>query len=318
MRPISSFYRPGAASLDASSAARLLGIAPASVARRIETGVLRGRIAAAGGRRATSVARTEAVRRPPPDTLAAAAVLLGVTTTQARELQAAGHLKPGGEAGDSARALMRELEGHANEPVMPDDPMVLSAVPALRGPTLAAAVALVLSGALPAALSPPKPGPLLSRIHVSRSGVLRLAAGGLSVREVAGMLKVPVRLVPKLVESGCVAVASDPSRRAIDEAAVRRCAAEFATGGEMAAFAGTSSRTLLELLRDAGIRPVVPSDPPRGISSVWRRKEVEEFVWASGGRPRRASGRDGGPRRRRDGRPKGAGTVPVAGRRGVA
>jgi len=282
VRSHSSYHRSGGPNLDAASAAALLGIAPPSVACRIERGELAGRLVMVGGRRAVSVQRSDlaGMIRRKSDTPEAIGSFLGLSEAQAVALRRSlGRMRGAPPADREAmRSLVRELDGLASPDPAPADVMPLAAVTAMRGPGLPGAVSLVLSGSLGLWRLGGAADPPFRRLGVSRAELLRAAGGGLSVREIAALLKVPTRLVPKLLEAGCIATTGASRRRCVDVEAVRRCSEHFATGAQLAASVGTNARTLLARLATAGLEPLVPSDPANGISSVWDRARVEDIM----------------------------------------
>ncbi len=287
IRTNSRFYREGAATLDSSGAARILGVAPPTVARRIGDGTLPGRVAGAGRRRAVAVSREHAVLASraavPPDNVASG---FGLSRAQMAGLRTESGSSP--KSKDDMERLVRQLDGRAGSGPPPKDAIALANVSSLRGPTLLTAVGLVMEGRL-RCWSSAAHKPAFRRLLVSRSQLLREAGGGLSVREVAGCLRVPTRLVPLLVGAGCLEASGPPGRRPITRLAVARCAERYATAGEIAASARTNTRTLLARLEEAKVEPVIPSDPASGISSVWRRDEIEAVAGRL--RPRRRRSR---------------------------
>ncbi len=277
----SRFGHPSPLIVGASAVARLRGVAPATLMRHVQEGLLPGRVFDGGGRRYVALRRELTDAPPVPrSTTPMVGRELGVARRQVFDLKRAGLLGADGAAPDWGLGIETLLRPLATQGSLPPDGVTLADVPKLRGPGLVPAIRHVLDGSLAIFVLERGRRPVLSRFVVSRSGLLAaVASGQLSVREVAKALRVPIRLVPLLVDADCLEAHGDGKRRRVPPESLKRFQTCFATAGQLAREVGTNSRTVLARLREAGLHPVIPSDVERGISSVWRRKEAEEWAW---------------------------------------
>lgn len=298
VKPWSLLYAPrsGAHSLTGAEAARRLGVKGVRISRLVASGLMEARETRAGSRvfhlvHASAIDALLA-RCAAAQTVDEAAASLGVTPGQVERLLHAGLLAPlrnppgrspgiyiepsailALQATLDAACTKRAARGHGRTLAMLSDRGHASLVPTLRA---------VLSGQLPLARTDAEDGAPLLVPYV----VLATRAHGvdgqscLTVRGAAAVLHLNVRMIPPLVEAGCLdtvgsSTRSALGRRTITTASVEEFRRRYVTAHGLAAERGTSTREVAHRLAVAGVAPVVARDKIRGLSAVWRRVDCE-------------------------------------------
>jgi hypothetical protein len=96
-------------------------------------------------------------------------------------------------------------------------------------------------------------------------------------RVAARRLKINVRMIPVLIQAGCLELASGRTvsdRCSITMASIERFASAYTLASGVAKKHRTGTRQIVQRLKASGVCPVVPSDSRAGISSVWRYTDV--------------------------------------------
>jgi hypothetical protein len=306
VKPWSPLFTKGSpsATLSVKAAARLLGVSGKRASRMVSSGAVRG-VLRAGGRRRFGFVTQEAVG----EFLAGAATtltptevadLLGIGVRQlarlaksglVRSLPATASLGRGRRySGDTVRRVQLVLDATARPGPAPESGVALSELSRSRRVCFTKVIEAAAAGRLSLWRAEPRQaGPLFAdyQILIEEAADLRTAAAigqepvaCLSVREAAGRLGLSVRMVPALIAAGCLdsavpAKADRPlQKRAVTASSVAAFPGKYVTLGRLAAARGTNTRSLLARLTLAGVRPVVRSDPGRGVSSVWRADDV--------------------------------------------
>ena len=288
-------------------AAVRLGIRSPTVAAMVGSGELEGRSAAAGRRMFTVVdtASVElAASRPQALEGREAARRLGVTVRRMRDMLRTGILASGPATGRGriAEASLADLDARlaartAVSGARVSGPATLAELSGSRRVALLPVLRAALDGGLARSggLEAPPSAPMTERYAVDPARAFERSAAErtgtepeecLSVREAAAVLGMSVRMVPWLVRAGCLESASvgggPPGRRTVTRASAEAFGSRFCGSLELAARQGTSTRTVVARLTEAGVVPVVAASSAHGISAVWDRRDLAGFRGADG------------------------------------
>ncbi len=282
-----------------AAAAREAGVQVAHARRIVAAGRVQTREVRTGSRTMSMVNPSElrsalAAENDDAIPIAGAAERLGVTGRMASRLVRLGLLRcavdgrlrrPGFLPADAVDGLERRLAAVASQDAPAPDATTLAAMSAARGVAIAELLRRALDGSFPIWWQAGS-GALLSRVRLRAADVLRGGEGGrtLAAREAAAALGVNARMVPVLVNAGCLVRPNAPPRRGgpplarVCAASVEQFRSRFAFTRDVSARLVTSDRAALGALVQAGFCPVVASDPPRGISAVWRASDVDALL----------------------------------------
>lgn len=125
-----------------------------------------------------------------------------------------------------------------------------------------------------------RPATLLDFL-VSDTSVAGNASKAISVDVAAKALQVNPRMITALTRKGLLdtsLVGHVRNRRRISSASVEAFRRNYILGSEVATAARSSTRAIISRLRSAGLQPIVPPNSTRGISSVWRRSDVNSII----------------------------------------
>ncbi len=301
LKPGSCFYTAAqkGGPLNAAQAAQLLGVSGSTVARMLAEGDLAGEVLPMGGRRAMRVnRRSVADMLKGPETtrsLHEVGIALGISAPQVETLRNAGLLSSRSVlvAGRRVRRLTPEgmtslvagLAAVASSKPPSDDGglLPLSALPSRRQVRLDVVMRSILDRSVPCWADKGASGPFLKRFRVRLADVAGRVPGSraaLSVREAATRLGISTRMMPALVDAGCLRVITRPSgseapaKRNLCQTSVKDFGSKYVMSRELAHLDGTSTRAVVSSLAARGIVPVVAPDTKQGISGVWRRADV--------------------------------------------
>jgi len=274
---------------------------PRSVADLVATGRLEGQIRTGGTRRFCVLPAAALAATPwPVEPASDLAARLGTTPAQLFRMRARGILSPAPRLPGEPRGAsfgagrVAELERRLQVRMRTSGEAAVGAVPiaelvARRSVSLTDVVEGVLAGDLAAwEKRGASDKPLLHRMLVvpgSAADHRAARARGaivecMSVREAAAALSLSTRMIPVLVASGCL-TAADPvvvelEKRSVTRASVQHFWLDWMMSTEVAAALGTSTTRVVRLMATSGIPAAVESDSARGISAVWRRRDVEK------------------------------------------
>ncbi len=273
----------------AADAAKMLGVTSKTVVTMVEDGRLDGYHEPRGARRYTLV-KTRSIHaylRSPmlPIGLHTAAKSLGVSSGQVRALIGAGCLAQS-RAGRASYVNNTALEQLLialieRSRARHEDSVVTSLVmlPRMQGVLLSDVVGRILAGTLPCYRCS---GAGLAGIGVCLADVMGFRGTGsrelCSVKQASRRLGLTQRMVPVLVERGCLEAISSKQRIAVRSISIASIAAfqhEYISGHGVATLWSTNTRTAIGRMLAAGIQPIVAHDTSRGISSIWRRDDVD-------------------------------------------
>jgi hypothetical protein len=294
----SFFYSPPVERgiLTGVQAAKELGTTVGGISRMIRMGKLSGESRAAGSRslhlvKAASIKRVQAQRSR---ILSAdeASARLGVSVYQIKQLNDdllhSSHLNilDGGITTDAINKLVGQLAGLSRGSHTAPDLVRVSDIPRLRSVRLGTALRRILDGSLPLYEEFGSTQPYLARFQIRRSDLLGrcIEDGGefVSVRVAAKHLGVSVRMIPILVKSGCLVANMEPGKTlqkvSVSFSSIRRFQEKFIMTKELAAVDGTSTKRIIQRMRDMDVSPVVTSEPHKGISAVWDRSAIKRYL----------------------------------------
>jgi hypothetical protein len=306
VKPWSPLYtRPRAGGLlTGAEAAERLGIAPSRVPRLVAAGLLDARASLAGSRvfhLVPDAAVADLLARSAGAlTMDAAAGRLGVSPGQVERLTRTGlvrslrnpPLRPQGVYVEPD--TIAELEASLEEACAPRLQCgvgggTLAALSDRGRASLVATVRGILEGSLAVVRGDTDPGtPVLRRYLAPAGSIAAPSESGsagqacVPVRTAAASLSVSVRMVPRLVEAGCLEATTSRGargrlgRRTVTAASVAAFPGRFTTATGLAATWRTSTREVSRRLAASGVEPVLPRDLARGISAVWRRSDCED------------------------------------------
>ncbi|WP_370655792.1 TniQ family protein [Paracraurococcus lichenis] len=304
VKPWSPLYappRPGKL-LTGVEAAERLGVTPSRVPRLVAAKLLDARTSRAGSRVFHLVPEPAVTallaRSAAALTLEAAAGRLGVTAGQVERLARAGLIRvlrspPGRPRGvyvepGALNELEARLDAACGRPRQSGAADCTLADLSERGrAALVPTLHCILVGTLSVARCDVGPGAPGLRRYLAPSACLAAPTGmGVAdpcvpVRAAASSLGVSVRMVPRLVKAGCLqapaarGIGGRLGRRAVTAASVVAFPGLFTTAAGLATVWRTSTREVTRRLSAAGIAPVLPRDPARGLSAVWRRSDCE-------------------------------------------
>ncbi|WP_201859373.1 TniQ family protein [Microvirga soli] len=283
----------------AAVAARQLGVTNASIGKMILDGRLSGASQTMGTRhirlidcqhlgrildeRASSLGSREAGR------------WLGVSAFQIETFRRIGLLTAARYVGkrsheyrfhiDDLDAFRIRLEDAAVSKHSSVDHIRLANVPELRRVRLVDLVSAVFQGILKLVAddSSGKSSPVFQRLLVSKDAIFgtrfTLNGASMSVAAAAKRLSVSVRMIPLLVEHGCLERIeahnqSIHSKCSISAVSVNGFHGRFALSSRLAREFRTSTRVICERLKAAGVEPLIHSHSAKGISAVWKLSEL--------------------------------------------
>ncbi|PSJ51433.1 TniQ family protein [Pseudaminobacter soli (ex Li et al. 2025)] len=291
VKPCSFFFSRQAKSRTVGAhAARRLGVTNATVKRMVRDGHLSGQCRRGGNRHFTAVdpqaIELAMARRASSIGVADLADQLGVSRYQVGKLRRSGLLCPlPAYVGrrecrfdrDAADMLEGQFRKAAKIAEISHVDTALKAIATKRQRQLAGLVKLVLEGTIPVQVIDGDQ-PLFERVFVPSNAVTWITA--LDVRSAAAKLKVSVRMIPVLVEAGCLSATRTQrniiAQRSVDACSVAQFGDRYVLTGEVAARRKTSTRMALAELRAAKVKPVITSNSAAGISAVWRREDLQK------------------------------------------
>lgn len=197
------------------------------------------------------------------------------------------------EPGEIDHLIIRLRELEVEEPP-PSHTISLAEVAQKRQTAFALVTRAVLHGELTIWRNPRvENADTLHRFLISPTGALdwrRSSAAGLppepclSVREAAAKLGLSVRMMPHLVEAGCLRVREDvPARHSVRKRSIVASSVEafrdrYVMSKELALANKTNTRTVSKILRSQNITPVIMGNTSSGISDVWRRSDCRSLI----------------------------------------
>jgi hypothetical protein len=289
------YFGPGAGGpLDASAAARLLGVSGPAVGRMLTAGSLSGETLAMGGRQARRIdpRSVEHFMQASKATTGTAEVAteLGTSRHWVEAIRRMGLLASTVVLVDGRRshrfkredvtAFVTRLAAAAST-TAPDgrEAVRLSELVGRRQVRLGAVLEGVMAGEVRCWLDPGAAEyPVFGRFLVSLPDVatsLGRTGPSLSVREVARRLHVSARMVPVLLAAGCLEPVESgesgaaPIKRNVLLSSVEAFASRFRLSRELAVVCETSCKRVVAQLTARGVVPAVAPDAARGISAVW-------------------------------------------------
>ncbi len=288
-----AFFSPSEAGperLTAAGAGRVLGISPDKVAALVDRGLLVGHVLPAGSRRVVLVEKTSVERirasRVSLITAEAAAASLGIGVKQLHKLRLHGLLAEFGLIRDGSGTLYpptfaadldAKLAALANGWGNPGS-VDLGSLPGLRRVKLHDVLSSVLSGHVPLlhASGTVEGVPVLARYSVPADATYKLGARSgqpaLGTARAARRLGVAPRMIPVLLETGCLTAAEGlcgGRTRGVTLESIEAFPRKFALARTVAREYQTSARRLAAEMAIANVAPVVETDSGRGISAVW-------------------------------------------------
>lgn len=294
--------------MSAKEVANTLGVSPSSVTRLVRVGELEGELRSMGTRTTLRVYR-HSVERWMADSVAdhdaaTTAEIIGAPVSTIHTLRRHGVLASrmrsiGGRrenrfSDEAIAAFSASLA--AKSPPLPRGMgalVRLRNLPGRRQANLGLTLVSILNGDIPCWQDASADGEsILDRLFVPLSHVASRRpdrAESLSVREAAAFLGLNVRMMPALARAGCVHALTGTNRagyglvkRSIDARSIRCFPRIYIMTQEIATMCGTNTRNALNLLKAAGLKPVVESNSHKGISAVWRRSDVAGILIAGG------------------------------------
>ncbi|AWM85501.1 TniQ family protein [Microvirga sp. 17 mud 1-3] len=281
--------------VSAKTAGKVLGLTTATIARLIASGALRGESRRMGGRRAHFVESNSVENfihsRARVLTVAEVARDLGISTFQVERLRQhrlvasvtgiGNSLQEHRYLPEAVTSFVEQLRACASNGLA--DSVSLSEVARMRSVALVEIIRQILAGLIPAYYDPSITGPMLDSILVCRIDLSKMRIGSsgcprMSVRSAAKALGMAARMVPLLVNAGCLTASSSGkalARHGVSLRSVEEFPKLYATSRRLAVRHRTSSRVVMSKLTAARVTPVLRSDPRRGISAVWRQADVE-------------------------------------------
>ena len=285
-------------------AATRLTVSPTTVTRMIADGRLRGNSRPMGRRTQRRILQSEVERglQESLATLDAQSISnrIGLSVAMVARLRRKGLLRAkavsvgGKKAFRYEEAAIGELTARLAEVAIvgrrPDIPLRLTDLPARRQVQTVSALDRVLAGTLRCFHAPnSEDARLLASYVVSAEDLIVPQAasenGGMSVREAAKVIGVSVRMIPVLVNCGCISAITKLApgkaaiaRRGVSSASLRSFRITFTMTSEIAKSRGTNTRAAMSELRARGVQPLIAPDLARGISAVWKRSDVEEWL----------------------------------------
>jgi hypothetical protein len=273
----------------AAEAAKILGVTSKTVVTMVEDGRLDGYHEPQGARQYTLVKRRSiyAYLRSPllPIGLHTAAKSFGVSAGQVRALVRAGCLAQS-RAGRASyvnnaalqhllSALVKRCRARHGDDVVTS----LVMLPRMQGVLLSDVVGRILAGTLPCYRCT---GEGLAGFGVCLADVMGFRGTGTrelcSLKQASRRLGLTQRMVPILVERGCLEAILSRKRiavRSISMASIAEFHREYISGHGVAALWSTNTRTAIGRMLAAGVKPIVAHDTSRGISSIWRRSDID-------------------------------------------
>lgn len=282
-------------------AATRLGVSRSRIVAMIAAGHLEGTRVRAG-RRTLSLVRNSSLRTARLGGTRAAGELepvevaerLGVSLRQARRIRQSGLLGPvasipcGDGAGFRADPMVLETRFafHAvSAQASVQDLVSLADMPRSRRAALLPVLRAAAEGRIALyRTSAPAEAPLTAKyavvlahaIEVSRHARTSLSSEPcLSVRETAARLHLSVRMIPLLVDAGCLdgkaTGVGHLGKRTLTLSSVDAFGTLFCTSRELADLLGTNTGRVLGRLAALGLRPLIPSNSAEGISAIWVR-----------------------------------------------
>lgn len=275
-----------------TAASKLLSTSVDRVEALLERGELQGRC---GKKRAPKLVETRSLAQIHADRQVAISSLqlahgLNIHRKEIGRMRSCGFLKSSHRtrsgymfpphAGDELiKLLRRQAEGSGEM----SDGICLSEIPYWRKVSLTAVLKMIEKQEVTLLVESVPGSRSLSHLKVSKAEVLRLASANgstpmLTVREAAEKLGVAIRMIPILVQTGCLDGNVDDAgrlqKRGVSAASVQRFPENYVLASSIAKAEQTSTAAITRRLKAANILPVVESDGSRGISAVWRRVDV--------------------------------------------
>ncbi|WP_246520269.1 hypothetical protein [Microvirga arabica] len=194
---------------------------------------------------------------------------------------------------DDLDAFRRRLEDAAISTHSNVDHIPLANVPELRRVRLADLVTAVFQGTLKLAVDASSDGssPVFRRLLISKDAIFgtrfRSEGAALSVAAAAKQLSVSIRMIPLLIEYGCLERIetynqSSDSKCSISAVSVTGFHSRFTLSSRLAREFGTSTRVICERLKVAGVEPLIHSNTANGISAVWKLSELDAIDFGKG------------------------------------
>lgn len=313
IRRASYFYKTkndGAARyLTGAEAARRLFISARTVEKHLKSGELTGESRRAGSRnvRIVDVESVENIfgLRGKSFSSKAVAEMLGISSHQMDNLRLAGLIGAKESRPGSTRIgysypireiedFLKKLEAISQVASVQEAHVRLTDVPSLHLIKLSDLLRSILRGNTPLFrdCSVGSENVLLDAFHVSYEALVgsrdRGGERSVSVAVAAAKLHVSVRMIPVLVKAGCldaVLISEKVGKCSVSSRSLATFTERYVLTSTLAVAADTNTRNVIKQLSALGVAPIISSNTGRGISAVWRKKDIAHLRIGNSGKP---------------------------------